>query len=97
MTLYKVWVDDNFHYQDTNERYALGVFETLDDAVNACKKIVDEFLDRGYKPGKPADELFADYKGFGEDPFLETIDGPRERFSAWTYAEKRCHELCDKT
>jgi hypothetical protein len=39
--LYKVMVDDNFHYMNKNE---LGAFATADETITACKRIVDEDL-----------------------------------------------------
>jgi hypothetical protein len=37
---YTIFVDDNFHYQDTDERYKLGTYRTLDEAIKVCKKNV---------------------------------------------------------
>jgi hypothetical protein len=89
---YIVWVDDNYHYMDEDERYKLGEFKTLDAAIAACKKIVDDFLASTYAPGMSAAELNASYTGFGEDPWIAGEE--RVLFSAWTYAEQRCAEIC---
>ncbi|NIR63564.1 MAG: hypothetical protein GWN55_04270, partial [Phycisphaerae bacterium] len=51
---FKVFVDDNFHYQDKSERYELGEFETFEAAVNTCKSIVDQYLTSAFKPGMSA-------------------------------------------
>jgi len=51
---YRVLVDDNFHYMDESERYELGKFKTLEAAVAACKRIVDEFLISNYRPDMTA-------------------------------------------
>ena len=88
-----VYVDDNFHYMDEDERYCLGTFETLDAAVAACRDIVDRFLQDN--PAKTADDLYDQYTSFGEDPWIK---GPSPApdpppFSAWDYARKRCNEL----
>jgi hypothetical protein len=40
-------------------------------------------------------ELYEGYTGFGEDPFIRS-DDKKCFFSAWTYAKKRCTELCSK-
>ncbi|HEX8266318.1 MAG TPA: hypothetical protein VF596_13010 [Pyrinomonadaceae bacterium] len=90
---YQVFVDDNYHYQDEDERYKLGDFETFEEAESACKEIVDEFLQRGYKPGMTAVELYKAYVIFGEDPFIRGENIPY-RFSAWSYAKARCEEIC---
>ena len=81
---YTVFVDDNFHYMDENERYKLGEFGTCAAAVAACKKIVDAFITQNR--GK-CDDLLATYLLFGDDPFIMTGD-PDCRFSAREYARK---------
>ena len=93
---YKVLVDDNFHYMDESERYTLGEFPTLDAAIAASTKIVDEYLLSAYRPGVTAQELAHSYFTFGEDPFIvDTQDNTRGAlFSAWDYARRRCDEMC---
>lgn len=90
----EVYVDDNFHYMDESERYKLGDFENCEEAVAACKKIVDEFLELGYTEGMSFRELYEGYTMFGEDPFIASDDDDGCRFSAWDYAKKRCREMC---
>ena len=48
---YTVFVDDNFHMGDEEERYRLGEYDSCEEAVAACKMIVDEFLCKGYRDG----------------------------------------------
>jgi hypothetical protein len=92
---YTVYVDDNFHHGDEEERYKLGDFDTAAEALAASKKIVDEFLNQGYKPGMSFEELYEGYTGFGEDPFIVS-DDPDCKFHAWDYAKERCRELCSQ-
>jgi len=89
---YTVFVDDNFHYMDEEERYKLGEFDTREEALAAAKKIVDEFLDPSYEPWMTAHEMYEGYVMFGEDPFI-VPDDPADRFSAWDYAKERCAML----
>ena len=89
---YSVYVDDNFHYTDEGERYKLGTFETCEEAVAACMKIVDEFLEEGYNDGKSLNQLIEEYVFYGEDPFIVSSDKTCH-FSARDYARKRCSEL----
>ena len=90
---YLLYVDDNFHYMDEEERYKSGEFDTLEKALAKAKEIVEKFLLDAFKKGMKADDLFRYYTMYGEDPFI--IGGPPEsNFSAWDYAKKRCHELC---
>jgi len=92
---YKVFVDDNFHYMDDSHRYKLGEYDTLEKAIAACKKIVNEFLYENYKPGMTDDELSAAYGLYGEDPY---IVGAEEKvpFSARDYASKKAGMICKK-
>jgi hypothetical protein len=92
---YQVFVDENFHYMDEDERYCLGEFESLDAAVAKCREIVDAFLAANYKAGMTADQLYQQYTGFGEDPFIR--GGDEAGFSAWDYAKARCEEICGST
>lgn len=92
MPEYTVFVDDNFHYMDEEERYRLAEYTTCAEAVEACKNIVDQFLEQSLQPGMTADELYRQYVQFGEDPFIHTMDSSCT-FSAWQYARSRCDEL----
>ena len=92
--IYTVYVDDNYHYQDESERYKLGDFATLEEAVAACKCMVDGFLKNEVSPDLTAAERYAQYTGFGPDPFIVTDDPDAGHpvFSAWNYAKERCEE-----
>ena len=90
---YRVEVDDNYHYQDADERYGAGEFETLDEAVAACRRMVDESLRHLHESGMSAEELWQRYTMFGEDPFVVGGKEPVP-FSAWTYAKERCSAIC---
>lgn len=89
---YVVYIDDNFHYMDEDERSEYGRFATYEEAEAACRRVVDRSLEELRQPGMGADELFALYAGFGEDPFVQSPD-PQRRFSARDYARVRCVEL----
>lgn len=90
---YKVLVDDNFHYMDETERYQLAEFPTAESAIAAAQRIVDDYLSSAYQPGMTAEELYTSYTSFGEDPFIVS-PGEKVEFSAWTYAKRRCTEIC---
>lgn len=91
---YSVYVDDNFHYMDEEERYKLGDFATLDEAIAACKRMVDGFLGAEVTPDATATERYEAYTQFGPDPFIVTDDpdAGHPAFSAWGYAKERCGE-----
>ena len=88
MTKYKVLVDDNFHYMDDSERYPLGEYDTLEEAVKACKKIINKFLNETYKHGMTQEDLLGQYQLYGEDPFIVGGEGGVP-FSAHDYAIKQ--------
>jgi len=91
---YTVLVDDNYHYQDESERYKLGMFETAEDAIEACRRHVDQWLVESYEPGFSAGQLYGKYKMFGEGPFIVSEDEVPVRFSAWDYAKEKCEDIC---
>lgn len=41
---YTVFVDDNFHYGEEEERYKLDEFDTCEETVAACKKLLTNSL-----------------------------------------------------
>ncbi len=88
-----VYVDDNFHYGDERERYKLGEFDSCEEAIAACKKVVDECLAE-YPKGTSFDELVKGYVMFGEDPFILCEDSSCS-FSGREYARKRCKEIAE--
>jgi hypothetical protein len=99
MPRYKVMVDDNFHYQE-DDRREQGVYETLEQALAACRGIVDRSLEeeQRQRPEISAERLYDRYMSFGEDPFIVVLDGADEnaKFSAWSYAKERCQVICRK-
>jgi hypothetical protein len=81
---YTVLIDDNYHFMDKSERVKGGEFESMEQAVEKCRNIVDEYLLTALKPGMTSDELYRRWVQFGEDPFI-----PGGDFSASTYARER--------
>jgi len=89
MSHYKVMVDDNFHYGEEDERWEYGVFATADEALAACRTVVDQSLLHEYKEGGvTAEGLFDRYTSFGDEPFV-VATGAEKRidFSARSYAQ----------
>ena len=94
MSPYKVMVDDNFHYMAEDERWEYGTFATAEEALDACRRLVDEALLEDYRDGATAEQLFVRYTSFGDDPFVVALDdAPKVEFSAQTYAEQRAKEF----
>ena len=94
MSRYKVIVDDNWHFEDEGQ-YTHDVFLTAEEAVAACKRIVDENLEHILKPGMTADELYEIYKLGGESPFILPINPTDEHihFSASDYAREKAAKI----
>jgi hypothetical protein len=94
MSPYKVMVDDNFHTMEGDERAEYGTFATAEEALDACRRLVDEALMAEYRDGATANQLFVRYRSFGDDPFIVALDGAEKvEFSAAAYAEERAVEL----
>lgn len=70
MSQYKVMVDDNFHYMEEDERSEYGTFSTAEEAIAACRKVVDESLKGSHKAGMTAAQLYDQYTSFGDEPFI---------------------------
>jgi hypothetical protein len=96
MPRYRVVVDDNFHYMEPEARREQGTYETVEEALSACRGIVDQSLSESYEPGVSPEALYEHYVSFGDDPFVVVIDGvdDRAKFSAWSYAKERCRAMC---
>jgi hypothetical protein len=92
---YRVLIDDNFHFMDEEDRYEHGVFGTADEAVTACKRVVDRCLKSMLKPDTTAAALYDQYVSFGEDPYVVAVDRTDAwvTFSAWDYAKEQCEVL----
>lgn len=89
---YTVYVDDNFHFMDKDERYTAGVYDTEDEAIAVMKQIVDECILMAFNqdPKTTAEVLFTGYQMGGEDPWCTGAN-----FSAWSYAKELCEKLCE--
>jgi hypothetical protein len=92
-------VDDNFHYEELDERRDQGTYKTVEEALAACRALVDRSLKEEYRPGISAEALYDRYTSFGDDPFIMVIDGADDsaNFSAWNYAKERCRVICGGT
>ena len=96
MPRYRILVDDNFHYQDPTERREHGTYDTAEEALEACRGLVDRSLRNEYRSGMSAEDLYDRYVSFGDDPFILVVDGEDDgaAFSAWSYAKERCRAIC---
>ena len=72
---YKVYVDDNYHYMDEGERYEVGSYDSLEDALEKCKEITIRSLADLIEEGITPENHSAQWAMFGEDPFIFGGDG----------------------
>ena len=92
---YRVIVSASFHYMYKDERHTYGKFETLEDAIDAAKEIVDDDLLRYYEPGITPDDLYGRYRMFSDDPWVS--DETEAVFLTRDYVEARCEIMCSAT
>ena len=92
---YKIYVDDNYHYMDKSERYSVGSYDSLEEAVNKCKEITIKSLKGFYEKGITPETLSAQWAMFGEDPYVFGGDGTIP-FSARKFiSTELCKEIID--
>jgi hypothetical protein len=77
----------------------VGDYATLDEAIAAAKRTIDESLLREFKAGMAGDELYGKFQAYGELPCIfrgedNTLSGLG--FNALQYSRTRCTELCGK-
>ena len=88
---FEVCVDDNWHFMDESERYSHSVHKTFEDAVECCKKMIDNDLEYILKE-HGIDKLYGVYCLSGDDPFIRPTPEGKD-FSAGVYAEQRCNQI----
>ena len=67
---FRVIVDDNYHHADESERYTVGSYATLEEAIDKCKEITIKSLEDFYEEGTTSEDLSAQWAMFGEDPYI---------------------------
>lgn len=92
MSKYAVKVDDNYNYMDESAQYIAGHFDTVEEAVEKCKKVTIESLEDLYEDGIDPEKLSAQWSMFGDDPFVYPGTSEGVVFSAREFVTK---ELCE--
>ena len=67
---YMVYIDDNYHYMDESERITAGSYNSLEKAIEKCKKITIISLKHLFEKGMTPEKLSAQWSMFGDDPFI---------------------------
>ena len=89
---FKVMVDDNYHFGGESDRYTVGSYASLEEALDKCKEITIKSLEHFYEEGITPEKLSAQWAMFGEDPYIYTGKGSVP-FSARKFITT---ELCQK-
>ena len=89
MRSFKVYVDDNFHFMDEDERYCAGDFATPDEALAKCRSILDADLEHLYEDGMSVEDLVSRWSSFGKSPFAIGLD-----FSSIDYVRENAPKIC---
>jgi len=90
----------NKNLEPNSQVRRIGEYDTVEEAIAAAKRTVDEFLGREMIAGMDAKTLFTRYQDKGEYPFIfrnedRTINV--RGFSHAQYAMARSTELCAGT
>jgi (p)ppGpp synthase/HD superfamily hydrolase len=94
---YHIRVYDNYHYADESEAYNHKTYVTYEEAEQAAKEIVNEFLEHNWSRGTKPDILVAQYCLYGEDPTIFPKENPDgKHFSGRKYAEESAKIICQK-
>ena len=78
----------------------IGEFRTREEAFDASRRSIDEFLLREYKPGMPAKTLYGRFREFGAVPVILRDNDDTSDFFSFNpikYALERCEEICGET
>jgi hypothetical protein len=75
----------------------IGEYASVEEAITVSKQMIDDFLQRTYRPGMLSKVLFLQYQERGEYPFIfrdddKTFNVPS--FNHLNYAQTRCAEIC---
>ncbi|MEY8095846.1 hypothetical protein AB9F29_00270 [Falsihalocynthiibacter sp. S25ZX9] len=71
---FTVFVDDNFHHGDPEERLTDRTYETRDEAIARCKQLIENELLSYLEQGFSVEKLYATWMMFGEAPYIPEVD-----------------------
>jgi hypothetical protein len=77
----------------------VGDYATLEEAIAASKKEIDESLMREFKAGMSASQLFGKFQAYGDMPCIFRTDDKTLSnlgFNALVYAKEASAKLCEK-
>ena len=94
---YRVSAAENSHYMDEDERRLVGVYEDIEQALAACRYVIDRSLRELHDEQMRPDELFRLWSVMGEDAWVVPVDEglPMPDFSGRDYARLRSEDICE--
>lgn len=91
---YEVYVDDNyenFSCDGGNGQVAFGTYDSLEEAVEICKRIIDESLTKNLKPGINTESIMSSWKFGGPTAFIRG----NGVFDSDEYVKRRAMEISE--
>ncbi len=90
---YQLRIIDNYNYEDS---YTMRGFETMADAEQYARSIVNGCLRECLDDAKSPADLLSRFKMFGESPVVLCPSGERSDFDPTDYAKSRAEALWDE-
>lgn len=82
-----------YEVNNREERWEVGAFRVVSEAVAAAKAMVDNFLLRNHKAQLRGRQLYEQFVQYGPDVYVDaSIEEPV--FLGWEYARRRVRQLC---
>ena len=74
----------------------IGEFSNKSEAIDACKQVVDSFLDKRRRFGLDAKSLANYFLNYGDVPCINGVENI-ETFDLYLYLTNKCEEMAPKT
>lgn len=78
---------------EREERWEVGSFATVTEAIVRAKGMIDSFLLRYQKPQQSGRQLYEIFSKYGPDIYVDVSVG-EPVFCGWQYAKKRARQFC---
>lgn len=89
---FSVDVYSDFRRSKQSPWVRIGEFDNLDDAIEACKKVVDDFLQSPINAFLGSERLRTAFFSYGDVPVINGVENLRS-FDIYEYLAKRCGEV----
>lgn len=89
---FSVDVYSDFRRSKQSPWVRIGEFDNLDDAIEACKKVVDEFLQSPINAFIGSDRLETAFLSYGDVPVIKGAQNLLS-FDIYAYLAIRCREV----